>query len=218
MTTSRRITIIGSGNMGGALGTTWARAGHAVTFTHSRTPDRLAALAASAGPSARVGELSTAARDGDILMLSVPWDAVPEVLTTVGPLEGKVLITCVSALRPDFTGRTMGLPSSVDRSAAELIAELAPGARVVEAFNTTFAEIIGATQDFAPARPSVWYCGDDADAKRLAASLIGDCGFDALDAGPLSSARTIETLASVWVQTAVVVGRYPSAALSVLQR
>lgn len=204
--------------MGGALGTTWARAGHTVVFTFARDRRRLETLATGAGSTARAGEPAEAVQGSDIVMLAVPWDAVDDALAATGSLDGKVLLTCVSALRPDFTGATMGLPATVDRSAAEIIAERAPGARVVEAFNTTFAETIGSAQSFAPGKPSVWYCGGDDDAKSIAASLIDDCGFDSVDAGPLVAARTIETLASVWVQTAVVAGRYPNVTLSVLPR
>lgn len=218
MTAQRRIAIVGSGNMGGALGTAWARAGHAVAFTYARSANRLAELAAGAGPTARPGEPAEAVWASDVVMLAVPWDAVGDALSAAGPLDGKVLITCVSALRPDFTGQTVGMPTTLDRSAAEHIAALAPGARVVEAFNTTFAEVIGSARDFGATPPTVWHCGDDAAAKEVVAALIRDCGYDALDAGPLTAARTIETLASVWVQTAVVTGRFPNVALSVLRR
>lgn len=63
-------------------------------------------------------------------MLAVPWDAVGDALPTAGPLDGKVLVTCVSALRPDFSGQTMGMAAPIERSAAEHIAALAPGAHV----------------------------------------------------------------------------------------
>jgi predicted dinucleotide-binding enzyme len=121
---------------------------------------------------------------------------------TGGSFDSKPVLTCVSALRPDFSGVTVGLPTDRTASVAEEIAARAPGARVVEAFNTTFAEVIargpgfdGLVKDGGP--PSLFYCGDDAAAKDTAAALIRDCGFDPVDAGPLSVARSQETLASV---------------------
>ncbi len=136
-----------------------------------------------------------------------------------GDLTGKILLTCVSGLAPDFTGGTIGLSASITTSVAEQIAELAPGAKVVESFNLTFAETLAAPdRDFAGQRPTLLYCGEDAEAKATVARLIEDCGYDALDAGPLGSARSLETLATIWVQTAVVCKLFPEVALKLLRR
>ena len=131
----------------------------------------------------------------------------------------KVLITCVSGLRPDFQGQTLGLPIELTSSVAEQIAQLAPGAKVVEAFNLTFVELLQAdSRQFGTERPSLLYCGDDADAKAIAAGLIEECGYDAIDAGGLIKARSIEALASIWVQTAAVTGLFPNTGLNILRR
>lgn len=212
------VGIIGSGNMGGALGTLWAQAGHTVTFSYSRDEEKLARLAQDAGPSARAGSPAEAA-EGDVVLLAVGADAVEDALAAAGPLDGKVVVTCVSGLRPDFAGQTVGLPTDLTRSVAEQVAEAAPGAHVVEAFNTTFAEILASeSRQFGSDRPSVLYCGDDAGAKATVAGLIEACGYDALDVGPLVRARALETLATAWVQMAVVGDLFPGVGLKVLTR
>ncbi|TAG63397.1 MAG: hypothetical protein EAZ25_24570 [Oscillatoriales cyanobacterium] len=91
--------------------------------------------------------------------------------------------------------------------------------KVVEAFNTTFAEIIASdSRQFGADFPSVFYCGDDVEAKQIAASLIEDCGYKPVDAGNLLVARTLETLASAWVQFAVTSQLFPNLGLKALQR
>lgn len=213
------IGIIGSGSMGSSLGKIWANKGHKVLFSFSRDQRKLEALAKSAGPHAQVGTPAEAAQFGEIVMLAVPWSALDPVLQVLGSLEGKVLVTCVSGLRPDFEGQTMGLPTNLRTSVAEQIARLAPGAKVVEAFNTTFAEILHSeSRRFGSEQPSVFYCGDDDPAKAIVAGLIQECGYEAVDAGPLRVARSLEALATIWVQMAVVSGLFPNVGLKVLRR
>ncbi|HAA31199.1 MAG TPA: hypothetical protein DCE56_30145 [Cyanobacteria bacterium UBA8553] len=111
------------------------------------------------------------------------------------------------------------MPIELTSSVAEQIAQLAPGAKVVEAFNLTFVELLQAdSRQFGTERPSLLYCGDDADAKAIAAGLIEECGYDAIDAGGLIKARSIEALASIWVQTAAVTGLFPNTGLNILRR
>ncbi|MBW4661863.1 MAG: NADPH-dependent F420 reductase [Drouetiella hepatica Uher 2000/2452] len=213
------IGMIGSGNMGSAIGKLWARQGHQVMFSYSRDLKKLDAIAESAGSNARTGTTAEAARFGEVIMLTVQYAVLEDALKAVGSLEGKVLITCVSGLRPDFQGQTLGLPTELTSSVAEQIAQLAPGAKVVEAFNLTFAELLQAdSRQFGTERPSLPYCGDDADAKAITAGLIEECGYDAIDAGGLIKARSIEALASIWVQTAVVTGLFPNTGLKILRR
>lgn len=213
------IGIIGSGNMGSALGTLWAKYGHQVTFSYSRDPAKLDAIAAAAGTNARVGTPKEAAESSDVLMLTLQPFVVKEVLSTIGSLENKIVITCMSGLKPDFSGQTIGLATDLKTSIAEQLAQLAPGAKVVEAFNITFAEILASeSRQFGSEHPTVFYCGDDADAKAIAAQLIQACGYDAIDAGGLMAARSLETLATAWVQFAVTSGLFPNLGLKALLR
>ena len=205
------IGIIGSGNMGSSLGRIWAKNGHQVLFSYSRDQGKLQALAESIGPNAKAGTPAQAAQRSEVVMLAVPWPALDDALQAAGSLEDKVLITCVSPLKPDFAGQTVGLASDLQTSGAEEIAKRSPGARVVEAFNTTFAEILQSpSRQFGQEQASIFYCGDDKEAKAIAASLIEECGFEAVDAGPLIKARSLEPLATIWVQLAAVTGMFPN--------
>lgn len=214
------IGIIGSGNMGTTLGKIWANNGHKVMFSYSREPQELQALADSIGSNAQAGTPAQAAQFGEVIMLATTLSALNDALGAAGSLEGKVLISCVSPFKPDFKGKTVGITarSDLQTSAAEEIARLAPKARVVEAFNLTFAEILALpSRQFGQEQASIFYCGDDESAKAIAAGLIQECGFDAVDGGPLINARSIESLATIWVQVATVTGMFPKVALKVLR-
>ncbi len=213
-----KIGIIGAGNMGAGLGKLWAKAGHQVVFSYSRDENKLLELAAAAGVTAKAGTIQDAAAQ-DIILLAVWLPALEEVIHATGSLDGKIVITCVSGLQPDFTGQTIGLATDLKTSVAETIQQFAPSARVVEAFNSTFAEIIASnSRQFGDDHPSVFYCGDDAEAKSVVADLIQECGYEAIDAGALIVARSLETLATAWVQFAVASKLFPNLGLKVLRR
>src|SRR5215216_7769533 len=89
-----RIGILGSGLMGGKLGTIFARAGHAVVFSYSRDRKKLEQLARDAGGNARAGTPREAAQDADALLLAVHWSRVDDVLRQAGDVSGKVVVTC----------------------------------------------------------------------------------------------------------------------------
>lgn len=213
------IGIIGSGNMGGALGKIWAAKGHDVIFSFSQDPAKLEALAQAAGPNASVGTPRQAAEESDVVLVSVWPPVLAQVLESAGSLAGKTVITCMSGLRPDFTGQTIGLPTDRTISIAEELTHLAPGAKVVEAFNITFAEILASgSRLFAGEKASIFYCGDDTQAKATAAQLIADADYEPVDAGGLGTARALETLASAWVQFAAVSGQFPNIGLKAVRR
>lgn len=214
-----KIGILGSGNMGAGLGLLWAKAGHEVIFSYSRDAAKLRRLAETAGPNAQVNTPAKTVAQSEVVMLAVGMPQLEDAIAAGSPFDSKILITCVSGLRPDFTGQTIGLATELTISVAEQVQQLAPQARVVEAFNLTFAEIIAAeTRELGGQRPSVFYCGEDASAKATVAGLIEACGYDALDAGGLRVARSLETLATAWVQFAVASGQFPTVGLKVLQR
>ena len=190
-----KIGIIGSGKMGGGLWRLWAKHGHHVMFSYSRMPEKLQDLVKEIGSHARSGTPQDAVRFGDLIFLAVPWAAIGDALVAAGSLEGKVLITCVNPLGP--RGLEVGLASS----AAEEIWKLAPGALVIEAFNTIFASILHSTAHlFGNNTPTVFFCGDDLDAKTTVAELIRDAGLQPVDAGPLQNARYIEPLAMLMME------------------
>ena len=185
-----RIGILGSGLMGGKLGTLFARAGHDVIFSYSRTRRKLETLASEAGRGALAGTPGEAAADADVLLLAVHWNRVDHVLAQAGDLTGKVLITCSLPMNDDDSALVVGHTSS----GAEEVAKKARGARVVSAFGTVPSEVLFAVYEARKRkrRPSLVYCGDDAKAKKTVARLIRELGFDAVDAGALEMARHAE--------------------------
>jgi 8-hydroxy-5-deazaflavin:NADPH oxidoreductase len=214
-----KIAILGSGNMGGGLGKLWAKAGHQVIFSYSRDESKLKNLAISAGENAKTGTLEEAIQQSEVIMLAVWLPAIAEVMQAAGALDGKIVITCVSGLEPDFSGQRMGMPTELKISVAETVQQLAPKAKVIEAFNMTFAEIIGSdSRQFGADRPSIFYCGEDDDAKKVVSELVEDCGYEAIDVGKLIVARHLEMLATAWVQFAVASQLFPNLGLKALRR
>jgi predicted dinucleotide-binding enzyme len=197
---SMRIGILGSGLMGGKLGTLFARAGHEVVFSYARRRRKLEELARDAGGKARAGTPGEAARDADALLLAVHWSRMDDVLRQAGDVSGKVVVSCSLPMNEDDTELVVGRTSS----GAERLARKVPRARVVSAFGTVPSEVLPgvfAAHDRAT-RPSLVYCGDDAAAKAVAAALIRDVGFEPVDAGPLQVARYTEPFALLIAQLA----------------
>jgi predicted dinucleotide-binding enzyme len=188
-----RVGILGSGRMGGKLGTIFARAGHAVVFSYARDLAKLRRLARRAGPSARAGSPQEAAQSADVVLLAVHWSRMHDVLRQAGDLSGKVVVTCSLPMDEGDTELVLGHTSS----GAEMLARRLPGAKVVSAFNTVPSEVLLDVFDSRKkaARPGLVYCGDDPGAKRTAARLIRDAGFEPVDAGPLRIARYTEPFA-----------------------
>lgn len=188
-----RIGILGSGLMGGKLGTLFARAGHQVVFSYARSREKLEALAHDAHGNARAGTPAEAAREADAVLLAVHWSRLEEVLRQAGDLSGKVVVSCSLPMNADDTALVIAHTSS----GAEALAKRLPAAGVVSAFNTVPSEVLfGIYEDREKAsRPSLLLCGDDESAKRVAAQLIRDVGFEPLDAGPLRIARYTEPFA-----------------------
>ncbi len=187
-----RIGILGSGLMGGKLGTIFARAGHEVVFSYARSRKKLERLARDAGGNARAGTPAEAARDADAVLLTVHWSRVDDVVKQAGDLSNKVIVSCSLPMNDDDTALVVGHRSS----GAEKLARKLRKARIVSAFNTVPSEVLfGVFEARGKAKPSLVYCGDDAGAKEVAARLIRDVGFDPVDAGPLKTARYTEPFA-----------------------
>ena len=195
-----RVGILGSGLMGGKLGTLFARAGHEVVFSYARSERKLKRLAREAQGNARAGTPAEAARQADALLLAVHWSRVDDVLRQAGDLSGKVIVTCSLPMNAGNTDLVVAHTSS----GAEVLAEKVRRAEVVAAFGTVPSEVLfGVFEARRRAnRPSLVYCGDRQDAKRVAAELIRDVGFDPVDAGPLRVARYLEPFALLVAQLA----------------
>jgi predicted dinucleotide-binding enzyme len=196
-----RIGILGSGLMGSKLGTIFARAGHEVVFSYSRSGRRLKRLAREAGGHARAGTPREAALNADALLLAVHWSRVDDVLKQAGDLSGKVIVSFSLPMSADDTKLVVANTSS----GAEALAKKARKAHVVCAFSSVPSEVLFGVFDAkrrTRRRPSLLYCGDDPDAKAAAASLIRDVGFEPVDAGPLRIARYLEPFSLAMAQLA----------------
>src|SRR2546425_7770465 len=171
-----RVGILGSGLMGGKLGTIFARAGHEVVFSYARNMEKLKKLArgidGKAHGNARAGTPREAAHDSDALLLAVHWSRIEDVLNQTGDLSGKVVVTCSLPMNDDNTKLVVAHTSS----GAEELARRLPKARVVSAFNTVPSEVLFGVYEAKrkAARPSLVYCGDDEGSKAVAAELIRD--------------------------------------------
>jgi len=188
-----RIGILGSGLMGGKLGTLFARAGHEVIFSYARSDRKLKRLAVQAKGNARPGTPADAARDADAVLLAVHWLRIDDVLQQAGNLAGKILVTCSLPMNADDTDLVVAHTSS----GAEALARKVRKAKVVSAFGTVPSEVFFGVFEARRRthRPSMAYCGDDEDAKRVAATLVRDVGFDPVDVGALRVARYLEPFA-----------------------
>jgi predicted dinucleotide-binding enzyme len=195
-----RVGILGSGLMGGKLGTIFARAGHEVLFSYARSEQKLKRLAREAQGAARAGTPAEAAKDSDALLLAVHWSRIDNVLKQTGDLAGKIMLTCSL---PMDAGNTKLIIANISSGAEELTKKI-PKARVVSAFNTVSSEVLFGVFEAKrkTPRPSLLYCGDDESAKIVTAGLIRDVGFDPVDAGPLRIARYTEPFALLVAQLA----------------
>ena len=188
------ITIIGTGRMARGIATRALAGGHTVTLI-GHEADKAETLAtelqSAAQGGASVQASSSGAVDGDIIVLAVPYAAAaPIVQQYGGQLAGKVIVDITNPV--DFS--TMSPAVAPGASGAEEIAKAAPaGAKVVKAFNTTFAGTLVAGQ-VADHPLDVFIAGDDADAKAAVSQLVSSGGLRAIDAGPLQRARQLEAL------------------------
>jgi predicted dinucleotide-binding enzyme len=184
-----KITVVGTGNMGAAFVKQLARTGHQVSVT-SRDSAKAAQLAA-AYPGVKAVASVGAATDADAIVLATSYADAVQALQAVGDLKGKVVIDISNPLTPDYMGLTIGH----DTSAAEEIAKALPGAEVVKAFNTVFAQVLTEGADFGNGRKvSVFVASDSERAKHTAGAIAEGMGFDVVDAGGLKNARYLEPL------------------------
>lgn len=166
---------------------------------------------AELGGQARLATPAEAASAADVVVITVPAAAAEDTVRSLGDLTGKVVIDATNPVGPGFTH---GLPES---SVSERLAAAAPGAHVVKAFNTTGFNIMADTA-FEGGAPSMFLCGDDAQAKLTVAALAGALGFEPVDCGPLKQARVLEHVALLWISMAMAYGHGRGIAFRLLTR
>ena len=211
---SVEVTILGTGNVGATLGKRLAVRGHHITFG-SRDPasQKVKTLVAENARAYQADSIASAVSKAKVVILAVPYGCVHDTLAEAGDLRGKILVDCSNPLNQTFDGLLLGF----EDSAAESIARLAPGAKVVKAFNTASVATM-ANPDYQGMAATMFYCGDDAEAKLVVKSLIGDLGMEPVDSGPLKNARYLEPMAMLYIHLAVQQGWGGHCALKMLKR
>lgn len=195
--TASTIAIIGTGNVAKSLGPEFAAQGHTIVYG-SRSPDRddVQTLVKQSGPDASAVLPSAAAATGEIVVLAVPGMAVADVVRSLGPLDGKVVIDPTNPLTRDQAGRfSLGISGT---SNAEIIQDLVPKAHVVKAFNTlSWREMMDPAASGGPI--SVPIAGNNAQANAAVADLIAAMDLEPIDVGPLDNAHYLEGLLILWI-------------------
>lgn len=182
-----KIGIIGTGHIGGNVARQATRAGHDVTVSFSRNPEKLEALAAELGAGARVGSPRDAVGDSDLTVFAVRWDTVELALEQAGPLDGRIVV--------DTTNKFGHGPGpKPGQTTAAFNAERMPGARYTKSFNTLTARFQAEVVDRpADERVVQWICGDDADAKSIVASFVESLGYVPVDLGGTADCAVMES-------------------------
>lgn len=211
------VTIIGAGNMGRGIGTRAATGGHSVTFVDAN-PETAEQAAAAVRSAAKNGaKVSTSSLGdvqlGDVVVLAVWYGTNLEIAKQLGDkLAGRVVVDIANPLNATYDG----LATAPDSSSAEDLARaVTPSARVVKAFNTTYAgtllsgQVDGRLLD-------VFIAGDDADAKEKVAQLVRDGGMRPVDTGPLSRARQIEGMQLLHIVTQGKLGTNWGSAIKII--
>ncbi|MBV9970849.1 MAG: NADPH-dependent F420 reductase [Xanthobacteraceae bacterium] len=197
-----KIAMIGAGNVGRALGTGWAKAGHSIIFgVRDVDKPELKRLCAQIG--ATVAPSAEAAREGEVVVLALPWGTAEGAVKSLGDLAGKIVIDVMNPLA--MQNGTLGLERGFTTSAGESVAAWLPGARVVKTFNQVGADMMTEGHRF-ETRPVMFLAGDDEGAKRTVSALVSELGFEPLDAGRLVQARILEPFAMVWINQALARG------------
>ena len=184
-----KIGVIGTGRMGGGLATHWVNAGHEV-FMSSRHPEELIELAEALGPRAHVGTPREAAAFGEVVLISVPYAAMPEIGRDYATeLDGKIVLDTGNPVE----NRDGAMAIEARRKGSGIAsAEFLPGTRLVRAFNCIPAASLVRDAHRSPERIAIPLAGDDAEALELAQRLVNDAGFDSVVVGGLERAREFD--------------------------
>ena len=184
-----KIGIIGTGKIGSALAKHWVAAGHEV-FMSSRHPEELETLAKELGPRAHVGLPREAAAFGSVVVVSVPYGAMPQIgADFAAELAGKVII---DTSNPNGRRDGAGAVEWQRKGAGVATAELLNSRRVVRAFNCIPAASLANEANRQPARIAIPIGGDDAAAVAITERLIRDAGFDPVMVGSLAKTREFD--------------------------
>ncbi len=211
-----KLAIIGAGNVGGALGTAWAqKAGHEIFFgVRDPKAEKAQALVKSIGAKARAVSPAEAAAAADFIVLSTPWPATEAAIRSLGNIKGKIILDATNPLARGPDGISLEIGHST--SAGEKVQGWAAGALVFKTLNTTgFGNM--ANTAFKGGKPVMFVAGDDAANKPKVINLVGELGFEMIDAGPLRNARLLEAHAMLWIDLALARGQGRDWAFAILR-
>jgi 8-hydroxy-5-deazaflavin:NADPH oxidoreductase len=182
-----KIAIIGVGHIGENCARQFSRVGHEVLLTYSRDPSRLQQLAAELGPTARAIEVGDVASAADVVVLSVPWKQIDDVMTLVGSFEQQIVIDTTNQFGPE------GLVDLHGQTAARHNADRLIGARYTKSFNTLTSAFQRETAHRSESERVVqWVCGDDIEAKSVVADLLMQIGYEPIDVGSIDGCAVME--------------------------
>lgn len=194
-----RIGILGSGDVGQALGLGFARYGHQVMMgSRDAGQEKVRKWVGQAGENASAGSFAEAAAFGDLAVLATLWSGTGQAIALAGPerLVGKPVIDVTNPL--DFSRGTARLALGYDDSGGEQVQRWLSDSRVVKAFNTVgHAHMVDPVFPGGP--PDMFICGNDPDAKRIVTGLLEDFGWSVVDLGGIACARYLEPMAMVWI-------------------
>jgi hypothetical protein len=188
--TKQPIGIIGAGNIGGAIGGLWVKAGHPVMFS-SRVPDELADMVAKLGPLAHAGTVAQALAFADVILVAVPYAALPQIGSDyAAQLKGKIVLDATNAV-PTRDGAAIAREAD-ENGIGITTQKYLPGTHVVRAFNITGANVFAKEANRPDPKMAIPIAGDDAEALRVAEELVRDAGFDPVATGGLATASKFQ--------------------------
>ncbi|NET71565.1 MAG: NAD(P)-binding domain-containing protein [Sphaerospermopsis sp. SIO1G2] len=210
----QNVAIIGAGNVGSAIGIRLSEQGcHVVFGVRNPGDSKYDSLIEKCNGNASCVNVSNAAQDANIILLCTPWSATHEAITSLGAIDGKVLIDCTNPLKADLSG----LLDTESGSGGEDVALWAGKADVFKAFNTTGYNIM-LNPVVNDQRACMFFCGNGSDIARDAVKqLIDALGFESVDVGDISSSSLLENMALLWIQSAYKHGMGRDFAFSIMR-
>lgn len=196
------IAIIGMGNIGSGLAAVLAKTEHRVIVVDRDGGEAAAEKIKAQGVEVEGMEIATAVKDADLVILATMYDAAADVAQQAD-FSGKIVVDLSNPVTTDFSSLQLGHSSS----AAEEIAKLMPGAKVVKALNTIFAQHYTSGLKIGGQKLQTFVASDHETAKEVVRNLAEEIGLEAQDAGPLSNARYLEPMGYMNIQFGYVLGK-----------
>jgi 8-hydroxy-5-deazaflavin:NADPH oxidoreductase len=186
-----KIGIVGSGQIGGLIGSLWSQAGHEVMFS-SRHPESLAALVQTAGGTAKNGSPDQAIAFGDAILVSIPFGELPEFGRTKREAIGGKVVLETGNPNPKRDGAIADEVMRSGKGTGAYLRDWFPGTRIVRAFNTVWEKTLASEAHRAGPRVGIPLASDDEDALGVACALVIDAGFDPVIVGILDRSREFD--------------------------